>query len=145
MSVIRRRSYGIVPYAIGGDGAVRFLLLRAFRNWDFPKGGAQGAETPLEAARREMREETGIPDFEMPHGEACIDTEPYAGGKVATYFVARTRQRDLILPVNPELGRPEHDEFRWVAQEQARRMLAVRLHPVLDWAASVIAGRDGAH
>lgn len=138
MSTVRRRSYGIVPYAIAGDGTVRLLLLRAFRNWDFPKGLAEGNEAPLATARRELLEETGISDIELPHGETSMDTEPYAHGKVASYFVGCTRQHEITLPVSKELGRPEHDEFRWVTIDEARRLLPPRLQPVLDWAVAAI-------
>lgn len=140
MPMIKKRSYGIVPYAVDQNGEQRFLILRAFRNWDFPKGGADENETPILAARREMREETGIADFEMPFGEICKDTEVYAGGKVATFFIARVKQQKLALPVSEELGKPEHDEYRWVSAQEARRLLPVRLVPILEWAAS-IAGR----
>jgi hypothetical protein len=35
--------------------------------------------------------------------------------------------------VNPELGRPEHHEFRWVSLEEAERLIPERLRPVLAW------------
>lgn len=133
----KKRSYGIVPIAHDSKGSQRFLILRAFRNWDFPKGQADQDETPIMAARREMREETGISDFEMPYGEVCMDSEPYAGGKVATYFVARVQLRELSLPISEELGKPEHHEYRWVSAEQARRLLPARLIPILHWAAQI--------
>jgi len=138
MPIIKRRSYGMVPYAEGENQEQRFLILRSFRNWDFPKGGADENETPIMAARREMREETGIVDFEMPFGEICQDTEVYAGGKVATFFIARVKQQKLTLPVNDELGKPEHDEYRWVSAQEARRLLPPRLMRILEWAASIV-------
>jgi hypothetical protein len=39
-----------------------------------------------------------------------------------------------VLPVNPELGHPEHNEFRWVTYKEARVLLPPRLRPILDWA-----------
>jgi bis(5'-nucleosidyl)-tetraphosphatase len=36
--------------------------------------------------------------------------------------------------VNPELGHPEHTEFRWVSCAEAQELLPARLHPVLRWA-----------
>jgi bis(5'-nucleosidyl)-tetraphosphatase len=41
----------------------RFLLLRAFNHWDFPKGMVEAGEEPLAAAIREVREETLIADL----------------------------------------------------------------------------------
>ena len=38
----------------------RYLLLRAYKHWDFPKGMVEADEAPLAAARREVAEETGI-------------------------------------------------------------------------------------
>ena len=46
----------------------RFLLLRAFRNWDFPKGVVESGEDPLDAAKREVAEETGIEDLNFRWG-----------------------------------------------------------------------------
>lgn len=137
MPAIKKRSYGMVPYAVDENGEQHFLILRAFRNWDFPKGAADQGETPILAAKREMREETGIADLEMPHGEISKDTEVYAGGKVATFYIARVKRQKLTLPVSEELGRPEHDEYRWVSAQEARRLLPARLLPILEWAASI--------
>jgi hypothetical protein len=39
-----------------------------------------------------------------------------------------------MLPVSPELGRPEHHEYRWVTYEEARSLLPLRLLPILEWA-----------
>lgn len=136
---IRRRSYGIVPIAFERNGSPLFLLLRAYGNWDFPKGRAEPGEAPLAAATREMNEETGIHDFALAWGEVSIDTGTYAGGKVVTYFPARVEKRPITLPVSAELGRPEHHEYRWVSYDAARALLPGRLIPVLEWASSIAA------
>jgi bis(5'-nucleosidyl)-tetraphosphatase len=46
----------------------------------------------------------------------------------------------VVLPVSPELGRPEHHEFRWVSYEEAHRLLSPRVDPILDWAHTLITG-----
>ena len=46
----------------------------------------------------------------------------------------------MKLPVSPELGRPEHQEFRWVSFDDAEDLLPPRLAGVLDWARAKIAG-----
>jgi 8-oxo-dGTP pyrophosphatase MutT (NUDIX family) len=115
-----------------------FLLLRAYRNWDFPKGGVEPGEEPLAAALREVREETLIEDLEFNWGEVYRETEPYGNRKIARYYVAATRTEKISLPVSPELGRPEHDEWRWVDRERALSLVATRLQPVVSWAADVV-------
>jgi len=110
------------------------LLLRAYRDWDFPKGGVEAGEAPLAAAVREVREETGLSELEFLWGEEYRETEPYGRGKVARYYLARCNQGRVYLPVNRELGRPEHHEFRWVDCATAATLLAPRLQPILRWA-----------
>jgi 8-oxo-dGTP pyrophosphatase MutT (NUDIX family) len=139
MPAIQKRSFGIIPVAFEQDGSPVFLILRAYKNWDFPKGGAEVGEGPLEVARREMIEETGIQKFTLDWGEVSMDTEVYAAGKVATYYPARVERQQLALPVSAELGRPEHDEYRWVSYDEARSLLPLRLIPILDWAKGLAA------
>lgn len=117
------------------DGGWRFLLLRAYRNWDFPKGVVEPGETPLRTAVREAAEETGITDLRFPWGESYCETAPYGRRKVARYYLGETQEAAPVLPVNPELGHPEHHEFRWVDATEAAGLLPPRLQPVLAWAA----------
>ncbi len=116
------------------DGGHRFLLLRAYRYWDFPKGEVAEGEEPLAAARREVREETGIADLRFPAGEVFFETPPYARGKVARYYLAETGTERVHLGVNPALGRPEHHEFRWLGYAEARDLLVDRVRAAIDWA-----------
>ncbi len=112
----------------------RLLVLRAYRYWDFPKGMVEPGETPLEAAIRETAEEAALSDLVFRWGEGYCETAPYRGGKVARYYLAETTQSSVSLPVSPELGRPEHDEWRWVGFDEAGRLLPPRLQPILAWA-----------
>ena len=132
-----RFSAGAVILRQGASGW-RYLLLRVFRTWDFPKGGVEAGESPLQAAKREVEEETALTALEFGWGEAYCETAPYSGGKIARYYVAVASVGDVSLPVNPELGRPEHHEFRWVGHEEARRLLPERLQPVLQWAYELV-------
>jgi len=118
----------------------RYLLLRAFKNWDFPKGLVETGEDQLECARREVAEETGLTDLAYPFGEEFRETLPYAANKVARYYLAETEQVEIVLPVSPELGRPEHHEYRWASLDEAEDLLPPRLAPVLDWAQRTISG-----
>jgi bis(5'-nucleosidyl)-tetraphosphatase len=44
------------------------------------------------------------------------------------------------LPVSPELGRPEHDEFRWVSFEEAKRLAVPRVRRIAGWAEQLVGG-----
>ena len=118
-------------------GEPRFLLLRAYDYWDFPKGELEAGEEPLAAARRETTEETGLEGLAFRWGEESRETEPYRGGrKVARYYLAESAEGEVELPVSPELGRPEHHEARWAPYVEARALLVPRLQAILDWARS---------
>lgn len=135
----RKRSAGIIVLR-RVPGGWRVLLLRAFRNWDFPKGRIEVGEDPLAAALRETREETELTDLVFSWGDVFRETEPYAGGKIARFYIAQTLSERIELPVSPELGRPEHHEWRWVSFDEARELLAPRLRFIVDWAESVASG-----
>lgn len=111
-----------------------YLVLRAFNYWDFPKGRVEAGEAPFDGAQREVFEETRIQDLEFPWGREYIETPPYGRGKVARYYAGRTSTTDIVLPFSPELGRPEHHEYRWLPYSRARRLMVDRVARVLDWA-----------
>src|SRR5678816_4585761 len=116
----------------------RFLLLRAYRHWDFPKGMVELDESPIDAARREVIEETGLDDLAFDWGDGYVDTGPYARGKIARYYLARTESTAVELRINPELGHPEHSEFRWVDRNAALALASPRVKEVIAWAAALI-------
>jgi 8-oxo-dGTP pyrophosphatase MutT (NUDIX family) len=133
------RAAGAVVFRRSERG-LRLLVLRAYAHWDFPKGLLEPGETELACAQREVAEETGLADLDYPFGDAHKDTLPYADGKIARYYLAETQAADIELPVSPELGRPEHDEWRWVTFDEAEDLLPPRLAIVLDWARATLAG-----
>ena len=117
---------------------VQYLLLRAYRNWDFPKGLVEPGEQPLDAALREVREETTLENLAFDWGKDFMDTGPYNKGKISRYYIARSNDTRVHLPINPELGFPEHQEARWVKFDTALAMVSPRLKPVLQWASAAI-------
>jgi len=138
MTVRRQRlSAGVVVVRRVAEGW-RFLLLRAFNHWDFPKGMVEEGEEPILAALREVAEESGISDLVFEWGTGFTQTGPYSRGKVAQYFIASTRTVAVELLVNPEIGRPEHAEFRWVSLDEASKLVSPRMQPVLKWAAMIL-------
>ena len=132
-----RLSSGVVVVNLA-QRKLKFLLLRAYRNWDFPKGLVEAGEEPIDAALREVREETTLDDLSFDWGLPFMDTGPYNKGKISRYYIARSKQTEVTLPVNPELGRPEHHEACWVDFSKALLMVSPRLQPVVRWAHAII-------
>lgn len=114
------------------------LMLRAYRNWDFPKGLCEPGETPLEAAIREIGEETGVRQLEFQWGERHTETGPYNRGKVARYYIVRTAQAEVSMGISPELGRPEHHEYRWFTFDEAYDIASPRVRLVVRWAREIL-------
>jgi len=135
-SAYRRLSCGVVVIRQTADAPL-FLLLKAYTKWDFPKGMIDLGERPLDAAIREVREETTIRDLQFPWGYQTIDTGPYGKGKISRYFVGSTETHAVSLPVNPELGHPEHSAWRWVSFMEAHQLAAPRVASVLNWVETV--------
>ena len=130
---VTRHSSGVVIRRLFGDGP-RYLLLRCFGYWDFPKGEVEPGEDLLATARREVLEEAGLADLIFRWGEAFIETPPYSRGKVARYYLAESPSGEVYLPISPELGVPEHQEFRWVRFDEALALVNGRIQAVLEWA-----------
>jgi bis(5'-nucleosidyl)-tetraphosphatase len=134
---LHRLSSGVVVVNLA-QRKLKCLLLRAYRNWDFPKGLVEAGEEAIDAALREVREETTLDDLSFDWGLDFIETGPYNKGKISRYYIARSKETQILLPVNPELGRPEHHEACWVDFRKALAMVSPRLQPVVHWAHAIL-------
>lgn len=114
------------------------LMLRAYHHWDFPKGIAEEGEEPMDAALRELREETSIDKVEFEWGDRYMETGPYSRGKTARYYLASTEQESVVLGPSPDTGEPEHHEWRWVSFDEAHDLSAPRVREVVRWARQII-------
>lgn len=139
--LIGSRSAGVVVVRRFPEGW-RLLVLRAYRNWDFPKGLVEEGEDFREAAEREVREEASLENLAFHWGDAHKETLPYADGKVARYYIAESTSGEVRLTIAEDLGQPEHDEFRWVSFDGAEDLLPPRLAIVLDWARGHVEGSE---
>ncbi len=137
MTFEEKLSCGVV-LARESDRGCMTLLLRAWHHWDFPKGLCEAGEQPLEAAVRELAEETGIAGPVFEWGERYIETGPYSRGKTARYYLARTAREQVILGPSPETGEPEHQEWRWVGFDEAYDLASPRVREVVVWARQIV-------
>ena len=133
----KRLSCGVV-LARRTDAGWMTLLLRAWHHWDFPKGIREEGEESLDAALREVQEETGINDLQFDWGDRFFETGPYSRGKVARYYIARTETEDVVLGISDETGETEHHEWRWVDFDQAYDLGSPRVRQIVQWARQII-------
>jgi 8-oxo-dGTP pyrophosphatase MutT (NUDIX family) len=121
-------SYGIIPIKQFPEGW-KVLVINQFSRignnsyWVFPKGHPEGDESPLETAKRELYEETGLepkkliedPSFQMQYRfkfeEQTID-------KTVEFFIGVIDKGEL------ELGPAEVLEARWFNLELAPKRLS---------------------
>jgi 8-oxo-dGTP pyrophosphatase MutT (NUDIX family) len=118
--------------------ALRVLCLRAYSNWDFPKGELEDGESYIDAAVRETEEETELlngSDYNLTG-----DQTPgviYGAGKnkkTAYYFLAtRVSSKEPFLPISIKLGKPENDEYRWMSTTEMEETFPNRLKPFISW------------
>lgn len=109
---------GVVP--IGGDG--RVLLVGQWRyaldrwSWEIPEGGGDPDEPALDAARRELAEETGYAAREWRE-LARVHLSNSVTDEEAVLFVARGLEAGAASPDGTE-----RLELRWVPFDEAAAM-----------------------
>ncbi|MCC6682735.1 MAG: NUDIX domain-containing protein [Phycisphaeraceae bacterium] len=120
------QSYGIIPI-FAAKAERRFLLVRHRQgHWGFPKGkpDKDGKETPLQTARRELQEETGIQRVDVQEQRSFSETYVFrkrSGRKVkktVTYFVGHV-DSDAVT-IRPQ----ELSEYAWLDAAETRRRLS---------------------
>ena len=118
--------------------------------WSIPKGEFEEGEEPLDAAKREFEEETGM----RPCGEA-IRLEPVrqAGGKIVYAYAMKGEFDPAALKSNtfsmewpPKTGRqhefPEVDRAAWFMLDEAGRKILKSQAPLLEQLRKALAGES---
>jgi ADP-ribose pyrophosphatase YjhB (NUDIX family) len=109
---------------VNPEGRV-LLVSQHGTSWSLPKGHLEAGETPLEAARREIREESGVSRLELvrPLGSYSRHRLGADGGedrselKTIHLFLFRTDATDLA-PLDAD-----NPEARWVERGRVAEML----------------------
>lgn len=138
--MILEKSAGAVVFFEGREG-IEFLLIKA-GYWEFPKGLVEAGEDEQAAARREVREETGL-DVELLGGFREVIGYFYrrknGGGlvkKEVVYFLGRAKTQTQVLSW-------EHQQARWVSYVDAMELLEYKnARAILDKANALILARD---
>jgi putative (di)nucleoside polyphosphate hydrolase len=137
----------------GPDG--RVFMGRRMRGqigtWQMPQGGIDEGESPIEAALRELREETGVTEVavlaELPEWlsydlPADLPTRPrwserYRGQR-QRWFAMRYLGADDTIDLATE--HPEFDAWRWVPLADIAELVVSFKRPVYERVAEAFAG-----
>ncbi|MFI1291959.1 NUDIX domain-containing protein [Streptomyces sp. NPDC020792] len=144
-----RRSAGLLLYRRSGDGLEvllghmggPFFARREAGAWTVPKGEYDPEEPAWEAARREFREELGVPP---PDGEAVPlgEVRQTNGKTVTAWAIEGDLDPAAIVPGTftmewpPRSGRtqefPELDRVAWLGLDRAREVIVTAQTAFLD-------------
>lgn len=118
--MIEQQSAGIVTYCIK-DYEIQYLILHYISgHWDLAKGKLEPGETKIQAAQRELTEETGLTAQIIPGFEESLSYVFKERGKMVkktvTFFVGKTEQQSIRLS-------REHQGYLWLPYEKAHEKL----------------------
>jgi len=150
-----KKSAGILWYHVKNDVLEVFLVHPGgpfWRNknagtWSIPKGEFEEGEDPLQAAKREMQEETGIdPDIEGLRSSEFLQLSPvrqksgkivYAWAAQGDFDASQLTSNTFELEWPPKSGKKgtfaEVDKGEWLTIEEAKkRILAYQLPLIIQ-------------
>lgn len=125
METTKERSAGIVVYYGDPKATIEYLILHyASGHWDFPKGKLEADETVVDAAIRELKEETGLTvdldtNFERKLHYFFRNKQGELISKTVTLFVGQTQSKQVILS-------DEHIGYSWLSFQEAREKLTFK-------------------
>ena len=129
----------VYPYYTAPDREFEYLLLKRSDApyWQGIAGGGEGSETPLEAAKRETLEETGIPTDSrflqlitvLPIPATEFRDSHLWGRRVCVpqyCFGVLTKEKKIVLS-------PEHTDHKWLIYEDAYRLMKYEGNKIALW------------
>ncbi len=142
-SPVKDYAFGIVPVRREGGRVLYLLIQHRAGHWAFPKGHAEPGETPLETARRELLEETGIADVDIAGDRTFVehyDTVKRGRDvdKTVTYFLGWVKRADVRIQAE------EVRDYAWLdAEAAAARITFEETRRILAEAGRVVRGSEG--
>lgn len=118
MELIREESFGIIPLRHLNDEWEIFLILHKQGNhWGYPKGKADEGEEPLESAKRELKEETGLKVEQLLQEESI--SEEYTFYRNGKKVLKQVHYYPAIVSGALFLQPDEIRDGKWLSFEEA--------------------------
>ena len=130
-----KRAVSCGTLVVNRQGEILLCHVTGTQSWDIPKGVQEQGESTLEAARRELREETGL-DVEGNRFEDIGDFDYRRDKRLHLYRVwvaddLKNLQSLSCTSYYPHFhtGKmiPEVDAFRWAGRDDIRRLCWPRM------------------
>jgi dATP pyrophosphohydrolase len=132
---VARQPIQVLVYlaAVDSAGERRYLMLQRVPRldafWQGVSGGVEGDETPLEAARREVLEETSftparLHDLGYTYSFPLADKWRNLYAEGVTEIVEHTFVAELVEMAEPRINPMEHDDWRWCSFDEAVGLLS---------------------
>lgn len=114
------KSSGFIVFRKKEKNILYLLLHYPEGHWDFPKGHIEEEENPLETAKRELKEETGLEKIKVVDGfkktiKYFFRKEGKTVLKFVTFFLAEALEDKVKLSF-------EHQEFKWLPFDKALKL-----------------------
>jgi ADP-ribose diphosphatase len=108
--------------AVVEDDSGNILFARICRytsgmtEWELPAGGVETGESEMEAARREVLEETG---YTSDHHELMYSYYPMNGSANKLFHIVRCKAIDYVQ----DFDKNEVSETRWFTKDEVKQMI----------------------
>ena len=114
------RSAGAVVFTVNSE-PLYLILQYGSGHWDFPRGNIEEMEKEIDAAKREILEETGLKDLEFIFGfrekvKFFYRRKGKNIRKEVIYYLAKANSREVKLSY-------EHKDYKWLPFEEALKVL----------------------
>ena len=144
----RRRSGSLEVFLVHPGGP--FFAKKDHGSWTIPKGEYLDSELPLEAAKREFKEETGFP---VPEAFLDLGWIKQAGGKIVSAWAfegdcdpAKMISNYCEVEWPPRSGRlieiPEADRGAWFSINEAKDFIKSTQIPLIDRLVKALSSLD---
>ena len=98
---------------------------RSKGRYDLPKGRIDEGETPLQAARRECYEESGL------EPKIININNPVINGPLCLWLGEVRPDDDVVLTANPHTGEYEHEGYEWLTIKKMKKNCLNYIRPFI--------------
>lgn len=136
--MLKEKSAGVIVFRRHHEQGIQYFVMYHHGDyWNFPKGHVEEGETELEAALRELKEESGIEDIKLIDGwrEQMQFMFREKHGAKAGQFI----RKDFVLylaeaseNIDARISH-EHNGFAWLTLDMAKKYLKFKdIKGILD-------------